>query len=50
MEVPVRRCGTCRKPIEGDHVCQLADLPKKLRSVVEAVLEQERGRERTSGT
>lgn len=48
-EVPVRRCGTCRKPIEGDHVCQLADLPKKLRSVVEAVLEQERGRERTGG-
>lgn len=49
-KVPVRRCGTCRKPIEGDHVCQLADLPKKLRAVVEAVLEQERGRERTSGT
>lgn len=49
-EVPVRRCGTCRMPIEGDHVCQLADLPKKLRSVVEAVLEQERGREPTSGT
>jgi hypothetical protein len=49
-EAPVRRCGTCRKPIEGDHVCQLADLPKKLRAVVEAVLEQGRGRERTSGT
>ena len=47
-EAPVRRCGTCRKPIEGDHVCQLADLPSKLRAVVEAVLEQERGREGTS--
>jgi len=49
-EAPVRRCGTCRKPIEGDHVCQLADLPNKLRAVVEAVLVQERGREGTSGS
>jgi hypothetical protein len=45
-EVLVRRCKTCSKPIEGDHVCQLADLPKALRAVVEAVLDQERGRER----
>jgi len=43
-EAPVRRCGPCRKPFEGDHVCQLADLPNKLRAVVEAVLVQERGR------
>ena len=43
--VQVRHCTTCRKPIEGNHVCQLADLPKTLRAVVEAVLEQERGRD-----
>ena len=43
-EVPVRRCKTCHKPLEGDHVCQLADLPKELRAVVEAVLKQERDR------
>lgn len=43
--VQVRLCTTCRKPIEGNHVCQLADLPKALRAVVEAVLEQERGRD-----
>jgi hypothetical protein len=41
-EVLVRRCKTCSKPIAGDHVCQLADLPKALRAVVEAVLDQER--------
>ena len=41
--VQVRHCTTCRKPLEGDHVCQLADLPKALRAVVEAVLEEERG-------
>jgi hypothetical protein len=46
MVVPVRRCKTCSKPIEGDHVCQLEDLPKALRAVVEAVLDQERGRGR----
>lgn len=45
-EVPVRRCKTCRKPTEGDHVCQLADLPRALRAVVEAVLEQERDQRR----
>ncbi len=45
-EAPVRRCRTCSKPIEGDHVCQLADLPKALRAVVEAVLDRERGRGR----
>lgn len=47
-EVPVRLCKTCRKPIDGDHVCQLADLPKALRAVVESVLEQERARRSTS--
>lgn len=40
--VPARRCGTCRQPIEGAHVCQIDDLPKALRTVVEAILEQER--------
>ena len=45
IEVQVRHCKTCRKPIEGNHVCQLADLPKALRAVVVAILEQERGRE-----
>lgn len=43
-EAPVRRCGTCHKPLSGDHVCQLEDLPKRLRAVVEAVLAQERER------
>lgn len=45
IEVHVHHCKTCRKPTEGNHVCQLADLPKALRAVVEATLEQERGRE-----
>lgn len=45
-EVQVRHCKTCLKPIEGHHVCRLADLPKALRAVVEAVLEQERGQQR----
>lgn len=45
-EIAVRRCKTCRKPLEGVHVCQLADLPKELRAVVEAVLKQERDRQR----
>jgi hypothetical protein len=40
--VPARRCGTCRQPIEGAHVCQIDDLPKALRAVVEAILMQER--------
>jgi len=43
-EVRVRRCGTCQKPLSADHVCQLEDLPKRLRAVVEAVLVQERER------
>lgn len=43
-EAPVRRCGTCHKPLSGDHLCQLEDLPKRLRAVVEAVLAQERDR------
>lgn len=47
-EVRVRLCKTCHKPIAGDHVCQLADLPKALRAVVESVLEQERARRPTS--
>lgn len=41
-EKPLPLCGTCHKPIEANHVCQLADLPKRLRAVVEAVLEYER--------
>jgi hypothetical protein len=45
-DVQVRLCKTCRKPIEGDHVCQLGDLPKDLRAVVEAVLRRERDRPR----
>lgn len=45
-EVQVRLCKTCRKPLEGDHVCQLGDLPKDLRAVVEAVLRRERDRPR----
>ncbi|MBI3749067.1 MAG: hypothetical protein HY262_09530 [Chloroflexi bacterium] len=49
-EVARKRCGTCHMPVEGDHVCQLADLPKRLRAVVEAVIERERGREPTSRT
>jgi hypothetical protein len=40
-EVRVRRCGTCHKPLDPDHVCQLEDLPKRLRAVVEAVLAKE---------
>jgi hypothetical protein len=40
--VPARRCGTCRQPIEGAHVCEIDDLPKALRAVVEAILKQER--------
>ena len=43
-EVRARRCGTCHKPLDADHVCQLDDLPKRLRAVVEAVLVQERER------
>jgi hypothetical protein len=38
----VRRCRTCHQPIERDHVCELADLPRALRATVEAVLERER--------
>jgi hypothetical protein len=45
-EIPIRHCGTCHQPMEDEHVCQLEDLPMKLRAVVEAVLEHERGRER----
>ncbi len=45
-EVQVRLCKTCGKPREGDHVCQLGDLPKDLRAVVEAVLRRERDRPR----
>ena len=36
-EVRVRRCGTCHKPLSTDHVCQLEDLPQRLRAVVKAV-------------
>jgi hypothetical protein len=43
-EARVRQCGTCNKPLAADHVCQLDDLPKRLRAVVEAVLAQERER------
>lgn len=43
-EVRVRRCGTCHKPHDPDRICQLDDLPKRLRAVVEAVLAQERER------
>jgi hypothetical protein len=46
-EKPVPLCGTCHKPIEANHVCQLADLPRGLRAVVEAVLEQERAQATT---
>ena len=45
-EVQVRLCKTCRKSLEGGHVCQLGDLPKDLRAVVEAVLRRERDRQR----
>jgi hypothetical protein len=45
-EVPVRRCGMCHKPLSTDHVCQLEDLPKRLRVVVEAVLANELQQER----
>lgn len=48
-EIRVRHCGTCHKPMEDEHVCQLDDLPRKLRAVVDAVLVQERGRERENG-
>jgi len=34
------------KPLSADHVCQLEDLPKHLRVVVEAVLAKERQQER----
>ncbi len=43
-EIRVHRCGTCHKPLDPDHICQLEDLPKRLRAVVEAVLAQERER------
>jgi hypothetical protein len=43
-EVRARHCGTWHKPLDHDHVCQLDDLPKRLRAVVEAVLVQERER------
>jgi hypothetical protein len=43
-EVRAPHCGTCHKPLDPDHVCQLDDLPKRLRAVVEAVLVQERER------
>jgi hypothetical protein len=49
QEKPVRMCGTCHKPIEGNHVCERADLPRRLRAVVEAVLEHERTRASTVG-
>ncbi len=45
-EVRARRCGTCHQPLSADHVCQLEDLPKRLRVVIEAVLAQERQQER----
>lgn len=45
-DVRVRPCGTCHKPLSADHVCQLEDLPRLLRAVVEAVLAQERQQER----
>lgn len=41
-----RICKTCSKPIADDHVCELDDLPKALRAVVEAVIERERRRGR----
>jgi hypothetical protein len=37
----MRRCRACNKPIQGEHACDLADLPKELRALVEAVLESE---------
>jgi hypothetical protein len=40
-EIPVRRCKTCRQPLESGHVCRLDDLPADLRKVVDAVLRQE---------
>ena len=40
--VTMRRCRACGKPIQGEHVCDLADLPKELRALVEAVLDRER--------
>jgi len=40
--VTMRRCRTCNKPIHGERVCDLADLPKELRALVEAVLDRER--------
>jgi hypothetical protein len=43
VEVKVRHCGTCHKPLEADHVCELDDLPKRLRVVVGAILERDRG-------
>jgi hypothetical protein len=39
--VRMRRCRACNKPIQGEHACDLADLPKELRALVEAVLESE---------
>jgi len=45
-EVRVRQCGICHKPLDADHVCQLEDLPKRIRAVVDAVLAQERERAR----
>jgi hypothetical protein len=39
---PVRRCHACHRPIEGEHVCDLADLPKEIRTAVEAVIARER--------
>jgi hypothetical protein len=32
----MRRCRACGKPIQGEHLCDLADLPKELRVLVEA--------------
>jgi hypothetical protein len=38
----VRHCGTCHEVLEDGHVCRLEDLPKKLQTVVNAILAKER--------
>jgi hypothetical protein len=40
--IRVRWCRVCHRPIEGEHVCDLADLPKELRTALEAVPAKER--------
>jgi hypothetical protein len=42
VAVTMRRCRACNKQIQGEHLCDLADLPKELRALVEAVLDKER--------